>query len=385
MLIKKYIVNDITAGMAQIKMELGSDIIIVSQRKVRKEGLRGYFLPKEIEITVAYEKEMTRNNLYEKAIVDFTKSPHNNKEIINRVDYSKSEYEDPSANNKIIKEVSDMKEILNRLINKSNDSSRSSKEEFHHYIKFLQEHDIPEELIVKISQLFTVESLDRNKIDIDKLNSMVTQCIDFELCDNDELNDGIFAFVGPTGVGKTTTIAKLAGKYALEYKKKVGLITVDTYRIGAIEQLKTYAEIMGIPFEVVFNIKDMEHAINAMKDCDLIFLDTTGRSSKNLMQLQELKAYVKKAKPNKVFLVLSATTKDKDINAIIDGYRVMDYENIIVTKLDETISYGSLLSIIKNSKVPLSYVTTGQGVPQDIMKIKTDQLIQLVLGETTIC
>lgn len=375
MLIRKYVVDNVPDGMAQIKMELGSDVIIVSQRKVNKQGLLGYFLPKQIEITVAYEKENIKNKLY-----------NDRKEVFNSVNNNNSnEKKNVDSNYKIIKEVSDMKEILNKLVNKSTDDSTESNNEFYNYIKFLEDKDISEELIIKISEEFKDNELEHDKIDIKKLTSIVSKSIDFDLCDYDELEDGIVVFVGPTGVGKTTTIAKLAGKYALEYKKKVGLITVDTYRIGAIEQLKTYAEIMAIPFEVVFNIKEMEHAIDAMKDCDLIFLDTTGRSSKNLMQLQELKAYVTKAEANKVFLVLSATTKEKDINAILEGYRVMDYGNIIVTKLDETTTYGPLLSIIKNSKVTLSYVTTGQGVPQDIKKIKPEQLIQLVLGETTIC
>jgi len=148
--------------------------------------------------------------------------------------------------------------------------------------------------------------------------------------------EGRIVLVGPTGVGKTTTIAKLAGKLALVERRKVGLITVDTYRIGAVEQLKTYADIMNIPFKVVYNMSDMENAIESMSECEVVLIDTTGRSSKNRMQIAELRTFVDKADTKNIHLVISATTKNKDIKYIIEGYQILHYNSIIVTKLDET-------------------------------------------------
>ncbi|MBS5951598.1 MAG: flagellar biosynthesis protein FlhF, partial [Clostridium sp.] len=157
------------------------------------------------------------------------------------------------------------------------------------------------------------------------------------------------------------------------------------YRIGAVEQLKTYAEIMNIPFKVVITLKEMEEAINSLDDCDVILVDTTGRSSKNTMQISELRAFIQKVNSSNISLVISGTTKNKDINAILSGYGEINYEDIIITKLDETTSYGCIYNISKKSNKPISYITVGQNVPDDIKVPSKDEIIKLVLGEESIC
>jgi len=147
-----------------------------------------------------------------------------------------------------------------------------------------------------------------------------------------------------------------------------------------VEQLKTYADIIKIPFQVVFNLNDMDKALDKLKDCDAILVDTTGRNSKNLMQLSELRSYIDKVNTDNINLVISATTKNKDINAIISGYKVLNYKNIIITKLDETTTYGSLLNVVDNSRKPINYVTTGQIVPDDILRISAKDIANLILG-----
>ena len=217
----------------------------------------------------------------------------------------------------------------------------------------------------------------------DKEEAMKSYLSEVVQISNEDIN-GRVVLVGPTGVGKTTTIAKLAGKLALMDKKKVGLITIDTYRIGAVEQLKTYAEIMNIPFRVVITIKEMEEAINSMTDLDVVLIDTTGRSSKNNMQISELRAFVQKANPDHTLMVMSSTTKNKDVKMILKGYEQIEYEKLIITKLDETSSYGIIHTILKESNKPVAFLTTGQNVPNDIRVPSKDEIIKLIMGEDSI-
>lgn len=196
-----------------------------------------------------------------------------------------------------------------------------------------------------------------------------------------EDNDRIKVLVGPTGVGKTTTIAKLASMYTLYKGKKVGLITLDTYRIGAVEQLRTYAEILNIPFEVVISNNDVKGALEKMQNCDIVLVDTTGRSSKNFMQISEVKNLVKEFNPDSIHLVLSMATKDKDIKSIIENYSILNYQSIILTKVDETDTYGSIVNALYHSRVPLAYICTGQDVPDDIEVPSENKIYDFVLGD----
>ncbi len=142
---------------------------------------------------------------------------------------------------------------------------------------------------------------------------------------------------------------------------------------------------MNIPFKVVFSIKDMEKAIADLEYCDVILVDTTGRSSKNMMQISELRAFIEKIEEKSVHLVISASTKNKDIETIIKGYNVLEYENIIITKLDETSTYGSILTILDKAKKPISFITTGQDVPDDIKEANKEEIAKIILGENQLC
>lgn len=189
--------------------------------------------------------------------------------------------------------------------------------------------------------------------------------------------------VGPTGVGKTTTIAKLASKYKFDYGKSVGFITTDTYRIAATDQLKVYADIMDIPLDVVITKDDINKAIAAMNDKDLIIVDTAGFSHKDKKHRTDMASIIstvdKRYKKN-VYLVLTATTKYRDIKNIIDTYKSFTDFNIIFTKLDETDAYGNILSAKLYSNTNLSYVCTGQDVPDDIEVIDIQKIVKQLLG-----
>lgn len=371
MIIKKYLVRNMNEALTRIRYELGKDAIIVSQRKVRKPGFKGLFSEKQIEVTAAVENSSkgTEEN-FQSSINDIKKIME--QEIENK----QSEVSKPSISTKEDKaekleaEVKEVKELLNKVI------KNTTKEE---------ETDPIKEVLEKIDIDLEFYNELKDRIDKDHIESSLKEIINADIEISEENLKGRIVLVGPTGVGKTTTIAKLAGKLSLIEKKKVGLITVDTYRIGAVEQLKTYAEIMNIPFKVVVTIKEMEDAIEALKGMDVILIDTTGRSSKNTMQISELRAFTEKAKPDSVSMVISATTKNRDMETILQGYRYLNYDNIIITKLDETTTYGAIYNISKRSQKPIRYIATGQNVPDDIKNPSKDDLMKFIFGEESLC
>ena len=390
MIIKKYVGANAKEALKKVERDLGKEAVIISQRAIRKPGFMGFFSPKIVEITATVETlEKSKSFIPNSNVSDVYK-----KEEIN--------YEEDKE---IRKEVEEMKSILNAYIKVKNDELKQEQEKkidekvdnsvidnsvIDNDIKFLKyieeklsDMDVPKSIIKDIKK-----DLEDKKVELlseKDADKFIRQSIENYITVDEGEISGVVALVGPTGVGKTTTIAKLAGNLALIKRKKVGLITVDTYRIGAVEQLRTYAEIMNIKFKVVFSIGEMEEAIEAMKDCDVILIDTTGRSSKNTMQVMELKAYIDKANVNSSYLVVSATTKEKDIDIISEGFSTLDYRGVILTKLDETSTYGALINLCKRTKVPIKYITFGQSVPEDIRVPSREEIIDIVLGEKDVC
>lgn len=429
MIMKKYIVKDMNEGLTRIRYELGKDAIIISQRKVRKSGLKGFFSKKVIEVTAAVEnssnkektnfqkqeisyskkdedfqssletiKKLMQEQVNEKESIINTKETRNldtinsrilehnanlekeraveDRQLLNNVTKVNEDIKEKNNIQEIHKEVSELKNLLNNVI-RNNYIEEPPVEILKGKLKALEiDEDFQDGIIQAVKE---------NAKDETDEKEVLRDIFEKDILISTKTLEGRVVLVGPTGVGKTTTIAKLSGRLSLIEKKKVGLITVDTYRIGAIEQLKTYAEIMNIPFQVVITMKEMEEAIESMKDCDVVLIDTTGRSCKNAMQISELRAFVQKANPTYISMVISATTKNSDIKNILKGYSELEYDNIIITKLDETNVYGALYNIIKIANKPVNFITIGQNVPDDIMMPTKEKVANLILGEEIIC
>lgn len=378
-MMKKYIVKDMNEALNKIKAELGRDAVIISSRRIKKGGIFGLFSKKLIEVTAGVDTSQKYNDYkndagsvsMEESIQALKKAmeKHSSKTLLSERAPVRKTVEKIS-DERILQEMKEMKELISGLSNeKSKDGSLTDK--IKSKFRSIDINDICiEKMLIDLNGDFSDDNIKK----VIKKN--------ISICDMAE--SGIIVLVGPTGVGKTTTIAKLAGEFALIEKKKVGLITVDTYRIGAVEQLRTYADIMGIPFNVVITLKEMDEAIKSMSDCDVILVDTTGRSSKNQMQISELRAFVEKTGTENISLVVSCTTKDKDVEAIANGYKKLNYKNVIITKLDETTTYGSIINIINYAGKPASYFTTGQNVPDDIKKLSVEKISSIILGEDNI-
>jgi flagellar biosynthesis protein FlhF len=186
--------------------------------------------------------------------------------------------------------------------------------------------------------------------------------------------------LGPTGVGKTTTIAKVAARALLEEKKKIGFITTDTYRIAAIEQLRTYANLLQAPVEIAYNRSDFEEAISKMKDRDLIFIDTAGRNYKEMKFVDDVKSLIDFSMDMESFLVLSVTSKEEDMKTIIERFTSFPIEKFIFTKVDETESFGPMFNLMKKYGIGTAYYTDGQEVPEDIVEADLDKMLSLLLA-----
>lgn len=263
------------------------------------------------------------------------------------------------------------------------------------FIKLIYKKLIDNEVDEKYADqiMSDIEGSLKKESNIDSILAAAYQKIILKLGEADDIEIGdkpkVIFFVGPTGVGKTTTIAKVASRFKLEQQAKVAFITSDTYRIAAVEQLNTYASIIDSPVSVIYSADELEEAVNTYKDYDLIMVDTAGRSHKSEDQMDELGdmlANTKALKDNfdvKVYLVLSITTKYKDLVNITERYKDIDDWSIIFTKLDETCALGNILNIRMLTGAALSYTTSGQNVPNDIELINEQSLAKQLLGGNT--
>ena len=190
----------------------------------------------------------------------------------------------------------------------------------------------------------------------------------------------IIALIGPTGVGKTTTIAKLAANFCLREHRSVGLITVDTYRIAAVEQLKTYAQIINVPLEVVVTPEELQDAVQRMGELDVVLIDTAGRSQRDDTKIEELKRFFAQVRPHEVHLVLSSTCGEAVLTEAIDRFSEVGVDRVIFTKLDEALGFGVVLTCLNRAEAKLSYVTMGQDVPDDIEVGRGSRLAALILN-----
>ncbi len=186
----------------------------------------------------------------------------------------------------------------------------------------------------------------------------------------------IVTFVGPTGSGKTTTLAKLAAHCCITKQKKVSIITADTYRIAAIEQIKMFADIIKVGLQVIFSPEEIPDALEVFRNDDIVFVDTAGRSQRNTEHMEDLVKFINALDPDEIHLVMSATTKDSDLVDILKRYRNVHVNRLLFTKLDETVRIGNILNMANESRIPISYFTFGQSVPDDIELAQTNRFVQ---------
>jgi flagellar biosynthesis protein FlhF len=269
------------------------------------------------------------------------------------------------------------------------DAPPAPEELFEVYLNLLQQdvaEDIARELVQKLRSELTPQQLANRAAITERLLDSIASMIPTQVPVTGNVGrPRVIVLIGPTGVGKTTTIAKLAANLKLRQNQHVGLITVDTYRIAAVEQLRTYAQIIHVPLSVVMSPEELSSAIEDMADMDVILVDTAGRSQRNGERLDELKRFLAAARADEVHLVLSTTANQKNLQSAIERFGALGADRLILTKLDEAVSFGMILNIVRRMDAALSFVTTGQDVPDDIEVGEGRKLAQRIVGGTCGC
>lgn len=368
MKIKKYLAYDMKEACQLIRQDLGPDAVIINTRQVRQKGILGFMRARMVEVTAAVDEVAAQDAPVQKV-----------KEM-------------ELDNDKVGREMQEMKELLQQIIAKEHKATGgkasmkvSEYVEFDSFAEFrriLDELDLLPEVEKKIQEAFSKHELDQCKSRNHIKDKLTEKLADFFIpVTNANQKSNILAFIGPTGVGKTTTIAKLAANFALYHGLKIALITIDTYRIGAVAQLKTYGDIIGVTVEAVMTPHELRETVKNHKHCDLILVDTAGRSSKNSEQIAELKTFLDAIRPLEIYLVLDVNTKNKDLISIVEKYSVLKYSKLVFTKADETYSLGSILNVVDATELPVAYVTNGQNVPDDIIPGEPAGLAKLIIEE----
>lgn len=391
MKIRRYMAKNTQEAILKVKMDLGNDALILNTRKVRKKGLFGLFAKPLVEVLAAIDEYNFPKKEQESVKVE-QKSPPALIDEGNKINFDEKEDKIANLENKISSMEGMLQKIFLQVQTKEKAQEQPQREE----------KTTP---LSKVSQIF-YGNLIKNEVEID-IAKKIIDGVTAKTGENASVNDTasmlysviagllgkpetiqmnpsgrptVVILVGPTGVGKTTTLAKIAANYLLNQKKTVGMITADTYRIAAVEQLKTYAEILGIPVSVAYSPNDIMEAVNQHSDKDIILIDTAGRSHRNKAQFEELKALIAASGANEIYLVLSATTSIRNCKEILGCYNFLNDYKLIFTKTDEAPVQGIILNVRYLTGRNLSYITTGQSVPDDIETANIDKITKNLMG-----
>ena len=442
MKMKKYIVDTMPEAMKLIRNELGQDAVILSTKTVRASGLAGIFRKQKIEVVAAVEEEkeqqkepvqappaaiqtMPRNAVpeaYRKA-GDFKEiegtgtaaqplseskgikskatlqhktqesgETHNHPAELQPhpegADFSvslskeqlKTEIEAGSLSEKLLQEISQMKTFMATIAEgQSNEASLPG--DLNEIRTKLKAQGIATDIWSSWMESAKGTLQENEEVAGDNIiRPLIEDFLSERINEGINKSTRIVYVAGPTGVGKTTTIAKLAAEQMFKHQRKVGLITADTYRISAVEQLRTYAAILGIPLEVVQSPGDTIRALDHLSDCDLILMDTAGRNYRNELTVSELKSLLPDEPGSELIVVLSLTAKTEDMLTILDHFHKYGPLKLIFTKIDETDTLGALINVLNQYPSKLAYITTGQNVPDDIMLPDAKRLTDFLLG-----
>ena len=375
--IRTYRAASVREALAQVRAELGEDALILGQREVRRRRFPWHRLSIETELTAAVttatlpaernQSGQPRRHATEPparfSAMTLTRSPQ---------EHGREESRSTSLRSR----------RLDSPLEQEPANRSTIADPFRLYTQLI-EQDVDESLARKLVGQAQRDDDNRRQV----RNALSDHCRHAAAasvgCSGPiQITPGrrrIAALVGPTGVGKTTTIAKLAANFRLRDRVRVGLITVDTFRVAAVEQLRTYADLIDVPMRVVSSPREMSQALDDLSDVDLVLIDTAGRSPSDDLRIQELRAFLQAAHADEAHLVVSLTSNFSNLSLTVERFSRVGPTSLLLTKLDEAAGPGTILSAANLADLPISYITTGQDVPDDIETASADRIAQWVL------
>lgn len=364
--------------MEKIRRELGPEAVILSSRNIRGKGFGGLFKKKLLEVVVAHEPLQDKTRLEQKQkqqaelplrdltpIADFTKIDQLNEKLVALQDA--------------------VKDFTDKIATAEKESTLMFTPDVAGLYNKLVVNDVQDDLAKRIAT-------DAQSIS-DKLSEdprLIAEQLIFQAMGDPlqiklkKYKTNVIMLVGPTGVGKTTTLVKMAGLFSGAYGLRVGLVNTDTYRVAAQEQLKTYSEIMDIPLVTVYSAEEMDDALKSLEDRDVVLIDTAGKSASSEEYRKEILSYIEKSGADEVILTMSVVTGYNASREIINNFSFLQDYKIIITKIDEVSVWGNVLNIVATAKKPLTYLTTGQKVPDDIEQADVQKIVDNILGSVNI-
>ena len=370
MKVKTYRGATLAEALAEVKKEMGPNAVIIQTRRLRQGGFLGVLATEVVEVTAAIDE-------------NFNKPPQPSSLPAKK---EKAATDDDAKILALHLELASLRKTVENALKTPKKMENRSQEEGVNSSKLTFVEEWAKKNDVELS---AAEALLQGISSVQVLSAPSGQArLKERLFSYFQNVEGILikpgtcktvALIGPTGVGKTTTVAKLAAKFALREKYRVALITADTYRIAAVEQLKTYADLIGIPIEVIYNQQELKGALYRHQDKHLILIDTAGRSPSNPPQMAELESLMAVDDKIEKYLVLSATTRFSDNLEAVRKFQLSRPDKYLFTKIDEATNIGTVFSLIYQVPKPLSYITTGQNVPDDIELADPTRLTTMML------
>ena len=370
MKVKNYRAPTLAEAIAEAKNDLGRDAVIIQTRRLRQGGFLGMLATEVVEVTAAIDQTVSKQQ-----------PPPREREKPSR-----SPEVDDSKILALQLELASMRKSLDSVLNAKNQDTAvrqplpEAAPKKSPLLEWARQNDIEPRAADALLHGLTTAAIGNQAGVQAQLKERLYSY--FQRSEGIVLRSGyckVVALVGPTGVGKTTTVAKLAANFALREKYRVALVTADTYRIAAVEQLKTYADLIGIPIDVVYTREELRAALFRHQDKQLVLIDTAGRAPSDQPQMAELESLMSVDDSIEKHLVLSATTKFTETLDAVRRFRDTNPQKYLFTKIDEACNLGTVFSLLYHAPKPLSYITTGQNVPDDIEPANPERLTTLMM------